>query len=200
MCGTNVGDDSSHHALQTFSQTAVLSWETHAIATLLAILLSLLDFVVFRTRSWSPTCCRKSYMARGDDGAVLPRWPVRPQCATPTLSDRPREHMHENWYAHKGPHHCRTASVCFTPAHTDWESARVHSGLGPQRKAVKHFISFALNSSVAKLQVLCFAHEQVLYSSVWRDCSWFSKVPISSPPYFINLQVLCNLWSAVYRP
>lgn len=52
-----------------------------------------------------PTCCRKGHMARGYDLTVLPCWSERPQCATPTLSDGPCEHMHEKWYLHKGPQH-----------------------------------------------------------------------------------------------
>lgn len=140
-----------------------------------------------------PTCCTKGHMARGYDLTVLPCWSVRPQCATPTLSDRPCEHMHENWYLHKGPHHSSAAVM-------DWDSARVHSGLGPGT-AVKCFILWALNGSVAKLQELCFAHKWHFWI---LDCleRWAgsSEVPVSSPPYFINLQVLCNLWSSACRP
>lgn len=72
----------------------------------------------------------------------------------------------------------------------DWDSARVHSGLGPGT-AVNRFILWAVNGSVAKLQELCFAHQWHFWI---LDClerrAGSSELPVSSPPYFINLRVL----------
>lgn len=82
MCDTNVGDDSSYYAT-IFSDSKVkpvllLRWSF--------FFLLLLDLVVFRTCSWSPTCCRKSHMAPGDDLTVLPCWSVRsPACGSNTV-------------------------------------------------------------------------------------------------------------------
>lgn len=138
-----------------------------------------------------PTRGRKGHMARGCDLTVLPCWSGPPQCATATLPDRPCEHMHENRYLHKGPHHSSAAVMLR-------DSARVHSGLDP---LWKRFIFWAGNGSPAKLQELCFAHKcQFWILDSLERLAGSSKVPVPSPPYFINLQVLCNLWSSACRP
>lgn len=108
MCDTrsaDVGDESSHYALQSISHC----------------LISARFFLSFELAADLPTCCRKGHGARGYDLTVLPCWSVRPERATPTLSDRPCEHMHENWYVHKGSAerregvHSRTGTVLVEP-------------------------------------------------------------------------------------
>lgn len=130
MCDTqsaDVGDESSHYALQSIPHC----------------LISARFFLSFEHAADLPTCCRKGHVARGCDLTVLPCWSVRPERATPTLSDRPCEHMHENWYVHKGPQNGRKACT---------------HGLG--QSSWNRFILWAINSSIAKLQVLmCVAHE-----------------------------------------
>lgn len=96
MCDTqsaNVGDESSHYALQSISHCFI----------------SARFFLSLELAADLPTCCRKGHGAGGYDLSVLPCWSVRPERATPTLSDRPCEHMHENWYVHKGPQYGRKA-------------------------------------------------------------------------------------------
>lgn len=58
--------------------------------------------------------------------------------------------------------------ACVTPAHTDWDSPRVYSGLGPQRKAeTLDFICSKQFWSQVTGTLLC-TWTRVLYSSVWR--------------------------------
>lgn len=116
-----------------------------------------------------PTCCRKGHMARGSDLPVLPCWSVRPQCATPTLSDRPCEHMHENWYLHKGLHHSSAAVM-------DWDSARVHSGLGPGT-AVNRFVLWAVNGSSKATGTLPCTSMTFLSSWLSGETSWLKRRP-----------------------
>lgn len=153
MCDTNVGADSSYHALQTFSQILKVKqpcWDGKLHAA---------------HRSFMPARFWSSFELAADlHLQKKPRGPRgRPPCAA-TVRDSNAVWQALWTYARE-----LISTQRPTPQqdskHADWDRARLHSGLDPQGKAVKNFIFFAVNSSVAELQVLCFAHEQHLMTT-----------------------------------